>query len=166
MKKLELLKLPEVEVTAVSLKVKPRTNIQQWFKIGDSLRNIEGALQWWVGDWLNDGEAAFGEMYAQAVDHVGYAQKTLMNIQWVASRIPASRRRENVSWTKHAEVASLEPKEQEKILEKAAGWTVKQVRAEVKDTKARLNKQDPLPGTDVQGKCPTCGQDLPEGVEV
>jgi len=50
---------------------------------------------WWVGDWLNYGEARYGEMYSQAIEITGYASQTLADAKWVASRIEPSRRHEN-----------------------------------------------------------------------
>ena len=38
----------------------------EWEQCGAVLRQIDGAVQWWLGDWLNYGEHAYGEQYSQA----------------------------------------------------------------------------------------------------
>ena len=32
----------------------------EWEQCGAVLRQIDGAVQWWLGDWLNYGEHAYG----------------------------------------------------------------------------------------------------------
>lgn len=44
------------------------------------MRYIEGAVQWWVGDWLNFGERKYGEKYAQGMDATGYAYQTVATV--------------------------------------------------------------------------------------
>jgi hypothetical protein len=76
------------------------------------LGEIGRACQWWIGDWLNYGERAYGEKYAQGMAATGYELQTLTNMAWVAARVEISRRREILSWSHHAEVAALESDEQ------------------------------------------------------
>lgn len=57
-----------------------------------------------------------GEKYAQAIDVTGYEYGTLQNFGWVAGRIETSRRRDVLSWSHHAEVAALEPSEQDCLI--------------------------------------------------
>ena len=61
-----------------------------------------------IGDALRYGERRWGETYAQVMDATGMAYQTLANAKWVASRVPVQRRRTELSWSHHAEVASLE----------------------------------------------------------
>lgn len=83
------------------------------------------ALPWLIGDCLLVGEKRFGENYTQALPTDKYALQTLLNYRWVASRFEPSRRRETLRFALHAEVASLEPEEQDRWLDRAAeeGWT-------------------------------------------
>jgi hypothetical protein len=54
-----------------------------------------------------------------------------MNAGWVASRIEASRRLEALPFAHHAEVAALEPADQDQLLDLAEhnAWTSSQLRA-------------------------------------
>jgi hypothetical protein len=88
----------------------------EWEAAGEKLRMIHGASSFWVGDWLNFGERKFGEMYTQAIETTGKDYGTLANYKYVTSRINPSRRRENLSFAHHAEVAVFEPAEQDKWL--------------------------------------------------
>jgi hypothetical protein len=74
---------------------------------------------WWVGDWIRYGSAHWGEKYAEAARVTGLDAKTLRNIAYVASRFDLSRRRDNLSWTHHAELAALVPDQQDEWLDRA-----------------------------------------------
>jgi hypothetical protein len=73
-----------------------------------------------LADALNFGEAEYGEEYAQAIDEtrkwMQVSAKTIHNAMWVMSRVDATRRRELLTLSHHAEVASLDPKEQDELL--------------------------------------------------
>jgi hypothetical protein len=92
---------------------------EEWEKIGSKLRYINGAVHFWIGDWLNYGEKRYGETYAQAMDETKYSYGVLRNDSWVASKIESSRRRDNLTWMHHQEVADLTPDEQDQMLDLA-----------------------------------------------
>ena len=94
-------------------------SFDDWVKCGDFLKNANGAVHFWIGDWLRYGEKKYGETYAQAIDQTGYDYLTLSNDKWVASRIDPSRRRDTLSFSHHQEVADLAPEEQDKMLDEA-----------------------------------------------
>lgn len=115
-----LFEIPGCEFKPTSLTLPDRLSYDHWERIGRQLQLAELAVQWWIGDWLNYGESRYGEKYAQALEETGKAKKTLMNYAYVAKAIETSRRRDVVDFSTHAEVASLKPDEQEKLLAKAA----------------------------------------------
>ena len=78
-----------------------------------------GRPGWWIGDWLRFGAEAFGERYAPAARTTGYDRQSLMNMVYVASKIEPGRRREQLSWSHHAELAALEPADQDRWLDHA-----------------------------------------------
>jgi len=90
---------------------------------------------WWLGDWWRFGDHVYGERAAQALDSETYAFQTFMNASWVAGQIETSRRREVLSWSHHAEVAALEPKEQDRLLDLAVkeNWSRQELRQAVRD---------------------------------
>jgi hypothetical protein len=92
---------------------------EEWEQVGVTLGRIGRARRWWIGDWVNHGERAYGEKYTLAIDATGYEYQTVANCAYVAKAIEPSRRREGLSWSHHAEVAALEPSEQEAWLDRA-----------------------------------------------
>jgi len=92
---------------------------EEWEQCGKLLAHIQKRVHWWIGDWLNYGECTYGEMYAQALDETGYSYSTLATDKWVTDKIEPSRRRENLRFSHHREVAGLPAPEQDKWLNKA-----------------------------------------------
>jgi len=123
----------------------------QWQALGIRLRFFERAMMWWIGDWVTYGERAYGEMYAQALDATDYSYQALRDAAYVSSRFELSRRRDNLSWSHHREVASLEPIEQDEMLDTAVAekWSTRQLREAVQERKraaeieARLGRLPP-----------------------
>lgn len=90
-----------------------------WVEVGRRLGAMSRVSSWWVGDWLQYGTAKWGEKYAEAARITGYDVKTLRNISYVAKRFDLSRRRDKLTWSHHAELAVLEPSEQDRWLDRA-----------------------------------------------
>jgi hypothetical protein len=90
-----------------------------WLAAGISLAEFGRVNNWWVGDWIRYGSARWGEKYTDAARITGLDSKTLRNIAHVASRFELSRRRDNLTWTHHAEVAALTPEQQDEWLDRA-----------------------------------------------
>ncbi len=103
---------------------------EEWLSCGEFIKNADKSVHFWIGDWLNYGEAKWGQMYEQAMEQTSFDYQTLRNDKYIASRIDLSRRRDKLSFGHHAEVASYEPHEQELLLERAEvlGLSIKQLR--------------------------------------
>jgi len=128
-----------IEYTKVGLTLNDALTYDAWQKIGDQLKYFEGAIQWWIGDWLNFGERRYGEMYTQALDEA--QAKTWRNYKYVSSVFELSRRRDNSTWSHHQEVAALEPGEASALLAQAeeVGLSVMALRTLVRNLRnARL----------------------------
>lgn len=85
---------------------------EQWQEVGEFIRKAEGAVHFWIGDWLNYGEQKWGEMYAQAIDATGYDYGTLRDDKWIAKEIPLSLRSDNLNRSIAREIAPLENKKE------------------------------------------------------
>ena len=129
-------------LNAAGLELRPGLSIQEWTSVGTALARVDRAYRWWVGDWLNYGDTEYGEMYAQAAATTGLEYGSLDHCKVVANSIEFGRRRPNLTWSHHHEVAALEPDEQDVWLERAEAnsWTVKELRAWIKG-----GKRKPLP---------------------
>jgi N6-adenosine-specific RNA methylase IME4 len=107
------------DVSRTGLQLPNDLTFERWKDIGEQLKLAESSVSWWVGDWLAFGEKKYGEMYQEAMDVTGAAYQTLANAKYVSDQIEISRRRENLSFSHHAEVASLEPAIADKLLRDA-----------------------------------------------
>jgi hypothetical protein len=101
----------------------------------DTLHDLS---QWAIADLLIEAESRFGESFAQVGAATRRSPQTLANWMWVASRIPRSRRREELSFSTHAEAAVLELEEQREFLDRAVveGWSSREMRQAVKERRA------------------------------
>ncbi len=91
--------------------------LEQWLDCGRRLGALGRGVAWWLGDWLLYGNMRYGEKYARAARVTGYDPQSLMNMSYVASCFNPSRRREQLSWSHHAELAALEPDQQDRWLD-------------------------------------------------
>ena len=119
------LQLGHFTLDRTGLAVMGRPPYEEWEKCGAFLQQIEGAVQWWIGDWLNYGEHAYGEKYSQALDATGIKLRTLESCAYVAAHVETTRRRVGVGWTLYQDLASLPSDQQEDWLVKvvAGDWT-------------------------------------------
>jgi hypothetical protein len=97
----------KVQFTRSALILDYDTTYDEWENIGHFLKTANQAVQWWIGDWLNFGEKKWGDTYTQALDATDYQQTSLRNMKWVSNIFDVSRRRDNLTWSHHMEVASL-----------------------------------------------------------
>lgn len=155
----------------------PRRDLDtaEWAAAGRRLGAVGRCVQWFLGDWIAYGNARFGERYARASRITGYDPQTLMNMVYVASRFPASRRRENLSWSHHETLAALDREEQDHWLDRAEGcrWSVSDLRTALRSERrsgaaptasgrvsARLGSASE-PGETPTLICPKCQQQVP-----
>ena len=122
--------------TRLGLFVHDDVDYETWLAYGDILRQVNGAIQWCLGDWLCYGESEYGDTYTQALDATDYEYQTLANMHYVAKHVPIYRRRENLSWSHHSTVASLPAEIGDAMLDTALeqNLTVKDLRELVKQS--------------------------------
>lgn len=130
----EILEIPaRVERRNTGLIISDETSFDEWSALGEWLQSAERSLMWWIGDWLRFGESKWGDKYASGIEITGRSYQNLADAKWVADRVEFSRRRENLSWSAHREVAALPPQQADSILDEAEreGWSVRETRAAV-----------------------------------
>lgn len=132
--------------TPVGMEVSGEPSFEDWDRAGAFLQQASGSVLWWVGDWLNYGERKWGEMYAQAVAATGYDEQTLRVAKRVAERFELLRRRNNLSFPHHRDVAPLESAEADRLLDQAEaeGLSTRDLRAKVKELKAAAKEPEPF----------------------
>jgi hypothetical protein len=140
----------------------------EWVRWGYRLGATSRVSNWWVGDWLQYGASRWGEKYAEAARITGYDVKTLRNIVYVARRFDLSRRRDKLTWSHHAEVAQLEPDDQDRWLDRAVAdhLSVADLRIELRGAQRASktigsdddSEPDPSDTVDLSVTCPHCGK--------
>lgn len=96
------------------------TPFEVWHAYVKHLSRIEKGGMWWIGDTLNFGEYAYGDIAAQA-DASDFEPETFRRAKWVCKRIEPYRRRYGLGFSHHIEVAALEPDDQDHWLDEAEG---------------------------------------------
>lgn len=142
---INFLDIPGCHFTRTGLVIDRGMSFPHYQRLGEILDTIQGSIQFWVGDWLRYGEREYGEKYTQAVNATGYKEKTLRNAVFVAENVPMSLRRDNLTFTHHAQVASLSRSQQKYWLDKAEseGLTVHQLRQSMEVSKTvRTSKKE------------------------
>ena len=109
-----------------------KPTFEEWQQVGQFIQEAEKSVQFWIGDWLNFGEKAWGKKYKEALEKTGLDYQTLRNYKWVSSSVPLSLRRDTLSFHHHAEVASLATEQQTQLLNKAVteGWPLIKLKQE------------------------------------
>jgi hypothetical protein len=140
----------------------------EWVRWGHHLGVMSRVSNWWVGDWLQYGASRWGEKYSEAARITHYDVKTLRNIAYVARRFSLSRRRDKLTWSHHAEVAQLEPDDQDRWLDRAVAdhLSVADLRIELRAAQraSRADGSDDDSGpdssdaSDLSVTCPHCGK--------
>lgn len=97
---------------------------------------LQEASGYWIGDILAhcQGREELSEVLEEIMSVTGLARQTLHNKLYVSRHVEVSIREISPSMQHSAQVASLEPKQQKRLLEKATteGLTVRELRQEVK----------------------------------
>jgi hypothetical protein len=113
------------KLTPVSLALPKNLSYEEWASIGPKICRVRSFCTWALCDWLNFGEAKYGQTFSQAADATGLQPDYLAILKYVGSRVDACRRRESLSFSHHRLVAPLEPQEQDRLLSEAERhrWT-------------------------------------------
>jgi N6-adenosine-specific RNA methylase IME4 len=121
----------------------PRLSQEQWVICGAALERIEGAVQWWLGDWWAYGDHEYGERLKALEDPSGPLADmnfgTLRTYGWVARQVTTSTRVDVLSFAHHKYVAPLPPAQQRRWLARAVkeGWSSNQLKAAIAHQAAR-----------------------------
>lgn len=111
--------------TPCGLVVTGEPTFEECLSYGEVIKNADKSVHFWIGDWLNYIEATYGEKrYEEAILRWGYEHDTIRKDRYVASRVEFGRRRPNLSFGHHVEVAPYESDEQDMLLDKAIEFSL------------------------------------------
>lgn len=128
----ELVTFPNVQMTKTHLIIPEETSFDDWEDIGKKLKTVEGAVQFWIGDWINFGERKYEDKYLRAMAETGYTYEYLKNIAYVSRKFNGNdnghsgvtieglaTRHENLGFSFHQITAPLAGPIAERFLNKA-----------------------------------------------
>ncbi|MEV7024148.1 LmbU family transcriptional regulator [Kitasatospora sp. NPDC093558] len=109
-----------------------------WLRVGRQLLAVLDSSAWWAGDWLVFGSASYPQRYRTAIESTALDYQTLRNYAWVARKFAPSRRRPELSFQHHQEVAALPPEQQDRWLDQAVehGWSKAELRRRLRAGRA------------------------------
>jgi 16S rRNA G966 N2-methylase RsmD len=121
---MDLVKHKKCQFKKNELVIADSVNNDEWLKIGAMLHFVEGAVQFWIGDWARFGDKrgfyTDSKVYDQLEEVTGLDRTTIQTYKSVADSVPSLLRNKDISFSHHKEVAKLPPKEQKKFLELAS----------------------------------------------
>jgi hypothetical protein len=134
------------KMTTHAWEIPPTISYDEWRQAGLRLDQIRDWTNFAIGDWLEFGNAKWGEKYSQAASELKIHPDRLRQLKWVSSRVPAGDRNNKLTWSHHYEVASLATdKERKEWLARAEqeNWQVRELREKLNE--AGLRPRAPAP---------------------
>jgi len=121
------------ELSKTNLTFKREVSKDEWMGVFKALKQVEGCVQFWIGDCLAYRQQKWG-MYDDIAEETGMDKQTLKDTKWVSQAVETSLRKDNLSFNHHKEVASLAPEKQELFLNKAVEekLSVRELRSEIR----------------------------------
>ncbi|KAA2264690.1 LmbU [Solihabitans fulvus] len=131
--------------TRVGLQFPDGLQFEDWQDAGPKIFRVATSSAWCLGDWLVYGQERYDNRYRRAIDAAGLDYQTLRNYAWVARRFDISRRRSDLSFQHHAEVASLPTAEQDRWLDLAQQhkWSRNHLRKQLRGGPAEVAELPP-----------------------
>lgn len=133
----------QVLTTKVGLHIPVGLAFEEWERAGRQLSGLLNSSSWWLGDWLIYGKDQYADRYERGIRAAGLQYQTLRNYAWVSRRFELHRRRPELSFQHHAELASLPVDEQEAWLDRAERkkWNTKQLRNAIRAEREGTSQQ-------------------------
>ena len=125
-------------MSADTFQLRQGMSFGDWAAVGRRLSHVSSRATWALGDWLLFGERAFGDRYRTAVEATDLEYQTLRNYAWVAGSFLPHRRRDELSFQHHAELAALSDIDQDLWLNRAVkgGWSRNELRRRLRAHRA------------------------------
>ena len=145
---MELIKFQKAQFDKNKLILDDSITLEVWKELGQALKQVEGSVQFWLGDWARHGEKmGFSGKYVSAAVYdeleeiTGVERKTLQNYKSVAETTAAVResspRGEQLSFAHYREIASLPEDQQQQMIDRTLQekFTTVELRNEIKALK-------------------------------
>lgn len=135
-------------------------SIEGWIAGATYARRCQKGWQWWLADLLNFAQergGVFEQQCIQALAQLKFADHTLIDKAYVAKRFPRERRRAELSFSHHQEVAGLDAEDADTLLARAVleNWSREQIRwARLRMAREAREAKEAEPKPFVSGRLP------------
>jgi hypothetical protein len=129
--------IPGIEWTATSVRFTQDITFETLEEVMRRTETIGDAVRWWIGGMLDYAEKRWGEQHAQLLAASRLSERQCRRYQYVHTHVAEIRRRSDLSFSHHEEVASLAPEPQARLLAAAAeaSWSHRDLRERVQEEK-------------------------------
>lgn len=150
----DIIKFEKARFEKNKLSISDNITIEEWKDLGQCLKQVEGSVQFWIGDWarFGDKKGFTGKLLDRAVyneleELTGLDRGTLKNYKSIADNVKPSLRNDSLSFNHHVEVAKLPEEQQIEFLQKAADekMSVRELRQEIRESQHSDKKPTELP---------------------
>lgn len=105
----------------------------EWVELGEKLGRAARASAWWIGDWINYGEARWGQKYEEAMAVTGLSYEHLQKCASVAARFELRDRSRNLTWSHHFRIAAVADASSWLELAAENNWSVREMLAQAEE---------------------------------
>ena len=136
---MELVKYNKAVFERNKLVIHDSITIDEWKQLGQNLRQVEGSVQFWIGDWARYGDKrgftgkyTDPKVYDELEEITGLSRRTIQEYKQVSDKT-STVRTVDLTFNHHKEVAKLTPEKQEQYLNMASieKLSVRDLRREV-----------------------------------
>jgi N6-adenosine-specific RNA methylase IME4 len=129
-------------VTRVGWVPPKQLSVEDWLKCGQAFDLVEGAAQWWKGDWWKEGETRKYGDGEELAKRAGVNYETIKQLASVARAYELCVRTHNLSFAHHLIAMTAPDKDRLRWLKRAEenGWTTAQLRKEITDWKRGISR--------------------------
>jgi len=149
MSELSIIKYDKARFEKNSLVIYDSITLDEWKELGQSLKQVEGCVQFWIGDWARYGDKrgftgkyTDPKVYDELEEITGLEHQTLKNYKTIAENVPTSVRLPELSFSHHSEVAKLTTERQSAFLQRAVDEKLS-----VRDLREEIRKADVITTT-------------------
>lgn len=123
------------ELSTTNLTFKRDVSKEEWMDVFKALKQVEGCVQFWIGDCLAYRQQKWG-MYDDIAEETGMDKSTLATYKSISQNVKPLLRNKELSFNHHKEVASLPPEKQELFLNMAV-----EDKLSVRDLRNKIKKE-------------------------
>lgn len=154
----DIIKFEKARFEKNKLTISDAITVEEWKDLGQCLKQVEGSVQFWIGDWARFGDKkgftgkyVDSKVYDELEEITGLERKTIQNYKHIAEQTAnireSSPRGEDISFTHFREVASLSEEKQKEFLTRASEekLSVRELRQEIRNDNHANKKTVELP---------------------